>query len=225
MILYSKTHDQLRAISFESPTQDDKEQLIRSFDVAGLLDEQMEERIDEHFSVAREAMARLVSTVGKDKEVTLDPETILIFPLIGRTKAIVEYARELEEERQILFLPIEKFERIVNTFYHGKTIKIDENGRLQIVSSDSKKRLHIQHLSSGEKQILILLVQALLWEGRPVVYVADEPELSLHVLWQEKLLKSLVDLGKNIQIIVATHSPDIIGPYTDKVINLGEFNQ
>ena len=68
---------------------------------------------------------------------------------------------------------------------------------------------------------MILLTQALLWEDKPVVYVADEPELSLHVTWQAKFLDSIVDLGKQIQIIVATHSPDIVGPFADKVIDLG----
>ena len=83
--------------------------------------------------------------------------------------------------------------------------------------------LPLEILSSGEKQILILLTQALLREDQPVVYVADEPELSLHVAWQEKLLKSLLELGGQVQIIVATHSPDIVGPFVDKVIDLASI--
>ena len=71
-----------------------------------------------------------------------------------------------------------------------------------------------------KKQILILLTQALLRVDEPVVYIADEPELSLHVTWQEKLLESLVTLGGQKQIIVATHSPDIVGDFRDKVIDL-----
>ena len=68
---------------------------------------------------------------------------------------------------------------------------------------------------------MILLTQALLKFDKPVVYIADEPELSLHVTWQEKLLKSLVTLGEQMQVIVATHSPDIVGGFHDKVIDLG----
>jgi predicted ATPase len=79
-------------------------------------------------------------------------------------------------------------------------------------------------LSSGEKQLLILLAEALLREASPVVYVADEPELSLHVEWQEKLITSLVELAQNLQVLVATHSPDIVGPYRSKVIKLGGDN-
>ena len=105
-------------------------------------------------------------------------------------------------------------------FLDGKSVKVDESGQLKI-ESPSPSELNPFMLSSGEKQILILLTQALLREGKPVVYTVDEPELSLHILWQEKLLESLVTLSGQIQIIVATHSPDIVGRYRDKVIDLG----
>ena len=78
--------------------------------------------------------------------------------------------------------------------------------------------------SSGEKQILILLIQALLAEDKPIVYVVDEPELSLHVTWQEQLLSTLRGLSQGLQIIVATHSPDMVGPFTDKLIELPSAN-
>ena len=80
-----------------------------------------------------------------------------------------------------------------------------------------------RYLSSGEKQILILLTQALLSEKTPVVYVADEPELSLHVDWQEKLLGALTQLAGRCQFIVATHSPDIASGFGDKIIDLARF--
>ncbi len=104
-----------------------------------------------------------------------------------------------------------------------KSVKVDEDGKLKIESA-SPSELNPRLLSSGEKQILILLTQALLRVDEPVVYIADEPELSLHVLWQEKLLESLVSLSGQIQVIVATHSPDIVGKFTDNVIDLGRKN-
>lgn len=56
-----------------------------------------------------------------------------------------------------------------------------------------------------------------------MVYVADEPELSLHVIWQEKLLRSLTKLAQQCQFIVATHSPDIAGGFGDKIIDLARL--
>ena len=82
------------------------------------------------------------------------------------------------------------------------------------------KKLSPQMLSSGEKQLLILLSETLLQRQSPAVFIADEPELSLHVKWQEKLVPSLRELNASSQIIAATHSPDIVGPLSDRTIDM-----
>jgi predicted ATPase len=136
---------------------------------------------------------------------------------------MVSFARELEEKRALLFASIHTYEEIVADFLEDKRVEVTNNGRLQVTKKNrTKDSLEWRNLSSGEKQILILLTQALLWERDPVVYVADEPELSLHVVWQEKLLSSLRDLAGRCQFIIATHSPDIAGGFSDKIINLGK---
>ncbi len=53
--------------------------------------------------------------------------------------------------------------------------------------------------------------------------MADEPELSLHVDWQEKLLGALTQLAGRCQFIVATHSPDFASGFGDKVIDLAKL--
>jgi predicted ATP-dependent endonuclease of OLD family len=221
MILFSKDHDKFDLQSMSLPTTDDKEQLIRAFKSAGLFDDQMNKRIEEHFKVAIEAINRLMSTEAGN---SIDVDDVFILPLIFRTKSIVEFARQLECDRDNLFKPLKNFEEISQSYLTTKLLKVEENGGLSIKAKKPKKELNPDHLSSGEKQILILLIQALLWEDQPVVYIADEPELSLHVKWQEKLIESLLELGGKIQIIVATHSPDIVGKFVDKVISLGEKN-
>ena len=227
-MLYSKEHDSLRKISLSMLnsllTEDAKEQLLSAFEAAGLLDEQMRIRIDEHFAVAEDAVKRI-----RD-EPSARFQDMFVVPLIWRTKAMVEYARELEEDRARIFEPLRRYEEIVNSFLNDETtvnsflnkksVKVDESGVLKIESS-STSNLNPYLLSSGEKQILILLTEALLRAYEPVVYIADEPELSLHVVWQEKLLESLVSLSEQIQVIVATHSPDIVGRFKDSVIDLG----
>ena len=218
VILYSKDRDALNSISFSSPakTKAEKKQLLGAFEDAGLLDEQMQNRINEHFATAEEIVKRFSGSFND-----LTTEDLLVLPLINRTQAMVECAAELEKDREDIFHNLRHYEETVNSFLHDKFIKVDESGQLKIESS-SPTNLNPRLLSSGEKQILILLTQALLRFDQPVVYIADEPELSLHVEWHEKLLESLRSLGGDMQIIVATHSPDIVGKFRDNVITLGK---
>jgi predicted ATP-dependent endonuclease of OLD family len=52
------------------------------------------------------------------------------------------------------------------------------------------------------------------------LFIADEPELSLHIDWQRKILNALLDLNPKAQIIVATHSPEIAGNFPQNIINM-----
>ncbi len=217
VILYSKEHDRVSSIPYSLPTESEKKQLIGAFDAAGLLNEQMQSRIEEHFAAAEKVGKRI------SENVSLELEDILVVPLISRTKSMVEYARKLEKYRTDIFAPLRLYEETVNSFLDDKTITLDENGHLEIKLS-SKSELNWHSLSSGEKQILILLTQVLLRLNDPVVYIADEPELSLHVKWQLKLLEALVTIGGQKQVIVATHSPDIVGDFREKVIDLGSVS-
>lgn len=227
VILYSKQHDAVPTLRVVPPTDDEKNQLLRAFEVAGLLDDQTKRRIDEHFSAIAEAAKRINKYLTTKKGgITL--KDVVVIPLIERTKSMVELSRKLEEYRESLFTPLRRYEAIINSFLStkdnietSKVLRVEENGGLSIKTSLTQQDLSPYLLSSGEKQLLILLTQALLREDLPVVYVVDEPELSLHVKWQSKLLESLLGLGRQIQIIVATHSPDIVGPFVDKVIDLG----
>ena len=229
VMLYSKEHDQpdsiLNSITSALPTKAQKDQLLKAFKAAGLLDEQMS-RIDDHFAAVEEVVKRWRT----GKNIQLSVKDIFVVPLINRTKVMVEYADKLEEDRENILKPLRYYEQTVNSFLNDeqiadsfvdkKSVKVDESGELKIESSSSSN-LDPFVLSSGEKQILILLTEALLTVDEPVVYIADEPELSLHVSWQEKLLRSLVRLGGQMQVIVATHSPDIAGNFMDNVIDLG----
>lgn len=225
VILYSKDQDKLNSISFPSPAKAkiQKNQLLGAFEAIGLLDEQMQNRINEHFVAVEEVVKRR----REGKNVHLELEDIFVLPLIGRTQDMVKYAGELEEDREHIFALLRHYEETVNSFLDDKSIEVDDSGDLKIKSA-SGSNLDWHFLSSGEKQILILLTEALLRVNEPVVYIADEPELSLHIRWQVKLLKSLMSLdkslkppGEQMQVIVATHSPDIVGNFQDKVIDLG----
>lgn len=222
-ILYDKQHDRIlhQPSSFEPPSEHDKQALLKAFQDVDLVDRHIEKRIDDHFVAANDAVSKWQKSGGD-----IDIETIFIIPLINRTRAIVNFAQELENQRKELFKALHSFESVTNSFLNEKNIEVSERGDL-IVLPDRPNALALpidwRHLSSGEKQILILLTQALLSEKTPAVYVADEPELSLHVDWQEKLLSALTQLAGRCQFIVATHSPDIASGFGDKVIDLAKL--
>lgn len=218
-ILYDKQHDRrvLRQLgTMPPPTDEDRTRLIQAFEDVGLSNPRLLARIDEHFKVAREAIEKQRQHPGH-----YELEELLILPLIARTRTMVDDAQSLEAERTQLFLAIRQYEAMVNSFVHYKKIAVSDRGELAI-TPDKQHRgvLEWRHLSSGEKQILILLTQALLSGRSPMVYVADEPELSLHVIWQEKLLHALTKIAGQCQFIVATHSPDIASGFGDRVIDL-----
>lgn len=65
-------------------------------------------------------------------------------------------------------------------------------------------------LSSGEKQMLVILLTALVREGTHSVLFMDEPEASLHIEWQQKLIGMIRALNPDLQLILTTHSPAVI---------------
>lgn len=79
-------------------------------------------------------------------------------------------------------------------------------------------------LSSGEKQVLIILLTVLLQCNEPYVMLMDEPEVSLHIEWQQRLVRLIRRLNPNVQIILATHSPAMImDGWLDAVTEVSEI--
>lgn len=115
------------------------------------------------------------------------------------------------------------FLSIVNDFFKetGKRIEID--GNKVIVYSDGEI-LPLQSLSSGEKQLLLILLRVFLTDEKDAVILIDEPENSLDISWQYKLIDLLVELNSNAQFFITTHSPSIFGNgWGDKIFYMEEI--
>jgi ABC-type lipoprotein export system ATPase subunit len=102
-----------------------------------------------------------------------------------------------------------------------KEFKFNKDGEFQAFKDN--KRIETEQLSSGEKQLLILLTETSLQMGSPFVFLADEPEISLHIEWQEKIISSIRTLNKKAQVIVATHSPEIAGGWNNRIIDMEDI--
>ena len=113
---------------------------------------------------------------------------------------------------------IEDFRSVINGLFQEteKHIEIEGN-KFNIVSKG--QILPIDALSSGEKQILLIMLRVFLLEGKESYVLLDEPENSLDISWQYKLIDTLTKLNPNAQFFITTHSPSIFGAgWGDKII-------
>jgi ABC-type lipoprotein export system ATPase subunit len=93
----------------------------------------------------------------------------------------------------------------------------DANLMLKFIAENGEK-LNVFQLSSGEKQLLIILLTVLCQDEKPSILLLDEPEISLDVSWQFELIEIIRNLNQNSQVIIVTHSPAIYGKgWRDKV--------
>ena len=116
-----------------------------------------------------------------------------------------------------------KFLDLVDELFEetGKTIDRQSN-ELRFLQYD--ELLTPYKLSSGEKQILIILLTVLTQDLQPYVLFMDEPEASLHFEWQKRLIDMVLQLNPNVQIILTTHSPAVVmNGWADCVTEMGEI--
>lgn len=143
-----------------------------------------------------------------------------------RLEKIVNALNDYEKKQTESFEKILKFKNTINNFFEptGKCIKVTYNGKVSINIIGSNKKFGTDALSSGEKQLIIIIGNLIFNDNitSRKVFIIDEPELSLHISWQRLLIESIINAGKNIQLIVATHSPSIISSYKDKIMSLNK---
>ena len=132
-----------------------------------------------------------------------------------------------EEQRSLapsLSLPKRKFQDMIDELfsYTHKTIDRKSN---DIVFYQNGERLLPYKLSSGEKQMLVILLTVLVRDDDHCVLFMDEPEASLHIEWQQKLIGMIRSLNPNVQLILPTHSPAVIMEgWLDAVTEVSEIS-
>ena len=119
--------------------------------------------------------------------------------------------------------PKKKFQDLIDDLFSdtGKTIIRTEN---EIRFSQIGETLYPYQLSSGEKQMLVILLTVLIEDNQPYVLFLDEPEVSLHVEWQKRLIDLILSLNPNVQIILTTHSPAVVmNGWMDKITEVSDI--
>ena len=115
------------------------------------------------------------------------------------------------EELTTLYAPKNLFIKIIDELFISTGKVIDtSNSKLSFRILEDDRMISIYQLSSGEKQMLYILWKVLLQDQKPYILFLDEPEISLHVDWQESLINKIRLLNPNCQVIIATHAPSVI---------------
>ena len=123
--------------------------------------------------------------------------------------ALQSGAADAAQQAQQISEPKKMFQDIIDDLFRetGKKIVRTEN---EIRFSQIGETLVPYQLSSGEKQMLAIMLTVLVEDQLPYVLFMDEPEVSLHVDWQQRLIDLILQLNPNVQIILTTHSPAVI---------------
>ena len=124
-------------------------------------------------------------------------------------RIIAELQAGNADAAQQLSLPKQRFQDMVDDLFSdtGKKIVRTEN---EIRFSQIGETLVPYQLSSGEKQMLAILLTVLVEDNQHYVLFMDEPEVSLHIEWQKRLIDLCMELNPNVQIILTTHSPAVV---------------
>ena len=121
-----------------------------------------------------------------------------------------------------LLAKIKLFKELIDERFITKDVRITRQNGIEVIFKDRK--IPIERLSSGEQHQLVLFFELLFEIKQNALILIDEPELSLHVAWQKKFISDLmkiIDLNR-FDVILATHSPQLIGRWVDLVVELGD---
>ncbi len=120
-----------------------------------------------------------------------------------------------------LYARVNAFKRIANARLLYKNVTVSTDG-LKVTASDDGADINLEMLSSGEQHELVLLYDLLFGTAKNSLIMIDEPELSLHVAWQRQMLSDLQDMAylSDFHVLLATHSPQIIGDRWDLTVEL-----
>jgi predicted ATP-binding protein involved in virulence len=192
----------------------------RLFDEAQEISEQEFSQRFEKVKEQQKALTKYGLTVIKeDNHPTYKPEN---------AKALLVYLNDSEKKLEVFSEIIKKLDAFTGVLnerrFAFKRIHITKENGFEFIT-DQKRKLPLTNLSSGEQQEVVLMYELLFKVNPGTLVLIDEPEISLHVAWQKEFLKDLiriVDL-QDINVVIATHSPQVINERWDLTIDLEEI--
>lgn len=129
-------------------------------------------------------------------------------------KNVIGYIDDVENQIEKAMAPRDKLQSLITKMFKGKTVEFKDSA-IKVMLGD-KTDIKLASLSSGEKQVLKILIECLYSESG--VFLIDEPEISMHVDWQKDLISAMRAMSPDAQLILATHSPEIMAEIEDEKI-------
>ncbi len=197
----------------------ERQKLTSAYKQLGVSGTEISKKIKEHISAVATAFSHLKEFQSSKKSDVFNPSDFSALEAFSQTSTVVEMSLQAETKTKAIFSQIDLFITTLRSFIPDKTFQFD-GGELVVVSEGP---IPLAKLSSGEKQLLILFIEALLQRQEPYIFLADEPELSLHISWQRNIIAAIKSLNPNAQIIVATHSPEIAGKFRDRILDMEDI--
>jgi hypothetical protein len=196
---------------------------------AGLADGSFKPLVDKFFRHISKLASRDTTSPEKSGPVPDDLlELALNKPVVDRVLKLIESSEKYNREIEKLWNPITQFTSLVNRFFadSGKKLMIDEVGWLFVSAGGSERPQPLDVLSSGERQLVVIFGHLAINReiNRAGVFVIDEPEVSLHVRWQEIFVESILEASPGNQFILATHSPAIVMDRDERCVSLDQTN-
>ncbi len=129
-----------------------------------------------------------------------------------------EAAAHIRQKKQL-------FERTINQLFVHTGKKIGANQYKELIFKlPSGHEVTPYELSSGEKQILIILLRVLMQDSQPYILLLDEPEVSMHLSWQVDLIDLIRQLNPHCQVLIATHAPAVLKKgWKDKILKMDDI--
>lgn len=145
--------------------------------------------------------------------------------LLGQVTEMMEGEKPDIDKMRGLTVILKRFNDTINDLFGPKKTFNDKVGEVYFTLNDIEKtKISLGKLSSGEKQLLILLFSTVIENYADCITFWDEPEISLHIEWQRKLIRVIRKLNPNMQLIIATHSPSILFEgWENRVLNIEEL--
>ncbi len=221
-LLYTEEKVRDRGYNLEFDETVERQNLVSAYRQLGVGGSEVTKKIQDHIAAVGTTIKnlRLLSEAQEKKEpipnLKVDFAALESFKL---TSKVIAKSLDAERRTKDIFSQVDLFVTTLKSFIADKSFSFAA-GELVVATEGP---IPLARLSSGEKQLLILFIEALLQRQKPFIFLADEPELSLHISWQRNIISAIRSINPNAQIVVATHSPEIAGKFRSTLLDMEEI--